>query len=103
MHTNSGFPSPVISVKVGDSLSVWLKITWRFHDASPPFGFSNHDVSFPGNPMMRMSFQPSLLKSCAQAKKLSEYLFATPNAPSNPGTVTAVCGPNRRLKVAVAG
>ena len=52
-----------------------------------PSGFSNHDVSSPGKPMIRMSFQPSLLKSRAQAKKLSEYLFSTPSAPSKPGTV----------------
>ena len=44
--------------------------------------------------MMRMSFQPSALKSWVKAKKLSEYLFSLPSVPSNPGTVTVVIGPS---------
>ena len=74
MQTSSGFPSPVRSVKVGDSLSVWSKILWRVQWVSLPFGFSNHEVSWPGKPMIRMSFQLSLLKSYANAKKLFEVL-----------------------------
>ncbi len=53
--------------------------------------------------MTRMSFHLSLLKSSTQTKKLSEYLFATPSVPSNPGTFTVVIGPSLRLNVAVAG
>ena len=52
---------------------------------------------------MRMSFQPSLLKSSAHAKKLSEYLFSFPRAPSKPGTVTVVIGPSFNWNVVVAG
>ncbi len=103
MHTSSGLPSPVMSAKVGDSLSVCSKILCRTQWVSLPFGFSNHDVSFPGKPMTRMSFQPSLLKSRAQTKKLSEYLFSLPSVPSKPGTSTSVIGPSFNLNVVFAG
>ena len=53
--------------------------------------------------MIRMSFQLSLLKSYANAKKLFEYLFSLPSVPSNPGTVTLVIGPSFSWNVVVAG
>src|SRR6185503_13832367 len=101
MHTNSGFPSHVMSVNVGDSLSVCAKTLCRTHGPSLRPGFSNHEVSCPGKPMTRMSFHLSLLKSSTQTKKLSEYLFATPSVPSNPGTFTVVIGPSLRSNVFV--
>src|SRR5688500_9528087 len=103
MQTSSGLPSPVRSVNVGDSLSVGLNTSCRRQCPPPPFGFSNHEVDVPGNPTMRMSFQLSLLKSWTQAKKLSEYLFSCPSAPSKPGTVTVVIGPSFNWNVADAG
>src|SRR5688500_1759339 len=103
MQTSSGFPSPVTSANAGDSLSVVRNTSWRRQWPPAPFGFSNHDVEVPGNPTMRMSFQPSLLKSRVHAKKLSEYLFSWPSAPSTPGTVTVVIGPSFNANVAEAG
>src|ERR671912_57199 len=103
MQTSSGFPSPVRSANVGDSLSVGLNTSCRRQCVPATFGFSYHDVNVPGNPTTRMSFQLSLLKSWVHTRKLSEYLFSCPSAPSKPGTVTVVIGPSFNWNVAEAG
>ena len=51
MQSSSGFPSPVMSTNIGDSLSVEARIVRRCHGSSLPFGFSNQNVSAPGKPM----------------------------------------------------
>ena len=51
------------ALNVGDSPSVGFSMTCRFHVSDLPCGFSNHQVSSPGNPMMMISVQPSWLMS----------------------------------------
>src|SRR5262245_26150807 len=103
MQTSSGLPSPGRSAAVGDWLSVVLHTSCRRQRVPGAVAGSNHEVDVPGKPTMRMSFQPSLSKSRIQAKKLSEYLFSWPSAPSKPGTVTVVIGPSFNWNVAEAG
>ena len=81
-QTISGRPSPVMSTQRGDSLSVTSSATWRFQWAVTPLpGFSNHQEFSPGKPRIRMSAQPSPLKSPECAKKLALYSFSLPRAP----------------------
>ena len=63
LQTISGLPSPVMSVKCGDSLSVIAKAVRFFQWPGLPFGFSYHGDSAPGKPSTRTSSHSSPLRS----------------------------------------